>query len=163
MNVKRSGALIALCVVVAIGLLAPARVDAGRGGALAHQNFPPHTGGTPFIVGPPTATPQESTAQGSLAKGQQQQASTVALHNKYVKALLSHTLYHVQGTHAWKGKKVPLGALCLIRFSRPATVAGTWIAPVSKPYQHTYRNVKGLKVYVDLRRSRVVGVRPLER
>lgn len=163
MNVNRRGALIVLAVVVAIGLLAPARVDAVRGGAAGDQNFPPQTGGTPFIVGPPTATPQESTAQGSLAKGQQQQASTVALHNKYVKALLSHTLYHVQSTHAWKGKSVPLGAICLIRFSRPLALSGTWIAPVSKPYQHSYRNVKGLKVYVDLRRSRVVGVRPLER
>jgi len=125
------------------------------------QDFPPRPGATPIVIGFSTPTPTGKGPAGTLAPSDSRTAIRVALASRQVRRLLLHRPYHVAGSGPWNENGAPVGAVVSLRLARPATISGSWLALGGGPYSATYRNVRGLRVYVNVRQQRVMGVIPM--
>ncbi|HEX6509758.1 MAG TPA: hypothetical protein VF221_19190 [Chloroflexota bacterium] len=147
--------------------------SAHQAGAPSHQDFPPRPGATPIVIGlpnlnPPTATPGPAHSSPSPSKPSTPSkpaksppdAVRMALGNGYVKALLHGKAYRVKKVGPWPAGQ---GKTVQFAFYHPATIAGTWLAAGKGPYRATYRNVKSIKVFVNVRRAQVMATIPYPR
>jgi hypothetical protein len=130
----------------------------------AHQDFPPRTGGTPFVVGlpnltPPTPVPAHppATHPGTGKPQNPPDAVRVAVNNGYVRALLKGKPYRIKTVAPWPAAP---GKIVTMAMYHPATLTGTWLAVGKAPYSATYRRVSSLRVYVNTRRAVVVAIVP---
>jgi hypothetical protein len=148
-----------LLVCLAVPLSWPVAL-ASHLGRHANQDFPPHPGATPIVIGFPTATPTSKNSRAALSPSQQQTAVQVALKSPYVRTLIRHQVYHVAGATPWTAKGVIAGALVRLRFSHAVNLTGRWLALSGRSYNATYKRVGALRVYVDVKRQRVLAVVP---
>ena len=132
---------------------------------------PPPLGGTP-VVGTPTTTGGASFKK--LTKKQKTQILNIVKKDRTLKKLLGKKTYRVTSFWVWAGTKGEfLGGVITIQLKKPATIAGTWLElaydcteqkspPYGRiPYLATYSRVTSLTLYVDMKRKRIAGIKPL--
>jgi hypothetical protein len=128
--------------------------------AASHQDVPPKPGATPIVIGIAIPTPS-GAVDNSLTAPQKQRLILVAVKSPYVKHLVGRRSYRVSDATPWLDRYGKLrGGVVHLDFVHPAKIAGTWLASGRKPYRATYRNVKGLLVYVGLKRLTVMIIAP---
>ena len=132
---------------------------------------PPPFSGTPVIGTPPTTG---GPSFEKLTNKQKTQILKLVKSDKTVKKLLGKKTYRVTTMWVWATTKGAfLGGVVTIQLSKPATVSGKWFdlaydcteqksPPYGRvPYTAKYTSVTSLTIYVDLKRKRVAGIRPL--
>jgi hypothetical protein len=134
------------------------------------QDFPPKPGATPIIVTLPNLNPPQPPAAsgpgGPPAKHVPHPPTAVhlALADRYVVRLTHGHPYTVGRITTWIiGRGRAPGRLVLLTLKAPSTLNGTWLSPGRIAFNTTYRNVIGLRVYVDLQHARVDAIVPVVR
>ncbi|MBV9279922.1 MAG: hypothetical protein JOZ41_07560 [Chloroflexi bacterium] len=168
----------ALLVATILGLLtalsatSAQRAHQSGGGSLTPP--PPPFSGTPVIRTPAPPSTTRKPLFNNLTKKQRQQLVQIVKTDKTFKKLIGTKKYSFSSVWPWATSSGQLlGGVVTVKLKKPRVIAGTWLdlaydctekksPPYGRvPYWAAYANVVQITLYIDLKRKKVAGIRPL--